>query len=83
MSREIAQETILVPIRGKLADMEKIFSLDHVAEYIWQQLDGEKSLKQICDGVLDIFDVEKDEAESDISEFICELSEAGLIVEVE
>ena len=82
VSREIAQETILVPIRGKLADMERIFSLDHVAEYIWQNLDGERSLKQIRDGVLDIFDVEKDQAEGDISEFIGELEEAGLIVEV-
>ncbi len=46
VSREIAGETILVPIKGKLADMQRIFALENVSEYIWQQLDGEKKVKR-------------------------------------
>jgi hypothetical protein len=82
VSREIAGESILVPVCGKLADMQKIFSLESTAEYIWQQMDGKTRLADICRGVIDTFDVEKERAESDITEFINELLEANLIVEV-
>jgi hypothetical protein len=50
-----------------------------VAEFIWEQLDGEKSLKDIRDGVLNAFDVKEEQAETDIFEFIEELLEAKLI----
>jgi hypothetical protein len=81
VTRRIAGETLLVPIYGDLASMERIFALDPVAEFIWEQLDGEKSLKDIRDGVLGAFDVRKEKAETDIFEFIDELVKADLIVQ--
>lgn len=81
VSREIAGETILVPIRGQLADMQQIFALNPVAEYIWQSLDGKKSLGDICDGIVGNFEVDRNQAENDLQEFLDELLEAGLIVE--
>lgn len=83
VSREIAGETILVPVRGKLADMQKIFSLNQTAEYIWQNLDGKKKLNDILEGVLSQFDVNKEEAEKDMFEFVTELINANLIEEQE
>ncbi len=80
-TRKVAGETILVPIRGKLAEMQRIFSLNPVAEYIWEELDGGKSLEQIRDGVITNFAVEKQQADADTEEFITELLEAGLIEE--
>jgi hypothetical protein len=82
VSRHIAGETILVPIRGKLADMQCIFVLDTVGEYIWDQLDGLKSLDEICEGILDNFEVEREQAETDLQEFIAELVEASLVMEM-
>ena len=83
MSREIAGETILVPVRGKLADMQKIFSLNRTAEYIWQNLDGQTRLSDILRGVLTQFDVTEAEAETDMREFVTELVDANLIEESE
>ncbi len=82
VSREIAGETILVPISGKLADMQRIFSLTPVASYIWGRLDGERSLEIIIQDVTDNFDVEHTEAENDLGEFVGELLKAGLIESV-
>jgi hypothetical protein len=79
VTRQIAGETLLVPIYGDLANMERIFALDPVAAFIWEQIDGEKSLKDIRDGVLDAFGVNEEQAETDIFEFIKELVEANLI----
>jgi hypothetical protein len=81
IARQIAGETLLVPIRGDLAGMQRIFALDKVGEYIWQQLDTETSLQTIRDAVLANFEVSGEQAEVDIQEFIAELLEAGLIEE--
>ena len=79
VSRKIAGEAFLIPIRGRLADMQCIFSLNPVAEYIWKQLDGKNSLEEIRNLVIEVFDVEEEEAASDIREFIEDLLKSNLI----
>jgi len=81
VSREIAGETILVPIRGRLVDLQRIFSVNPVGAHIWQRLDGKRTLAEVRDSVLETFDVEDDRAEADIQEFVAELVEAELIQE--
>jgi hypothetical protein len=78
-SRSIAGETLLVPIRGKLADMQRIFALNPVGEYIWKRLDGEKPLGNIRNEVLSDFDVDREQAENDIQAFISDLVKEKLI----
>jgi hypothetical protein len=80
VTRDIVGDTILVPIRGKLADMQRIFALNEVGAYIWSKLDGESSLGKICDDLQLDFDVQREQAERDMSEFISEMVEADLIV---
>jgi hypothetical protein len=82
VTRKIAGETLVVPISGDLANMQRIFTLDSVSESIWRQIDGKQDLEKICDRLLSTFDVEKEEAERDLKAFIAELREAGLIHEV-
>lgn len=77
--RRIARETILVPIRGSLADMQRIFALNPVGEFIWDELDGSKNLQQISEGIKAFFDVTGLEADADLSTFISELLKEGLI----
>jgi hypothetical protein len=81
VSREIAGETILVPIRGKLVDLQRIFSVNPVGAHIWKGLDGATTLAEIRDSVVDAFEVERDQADADIQEFVAELLEAELIEE--
>ena len=81
VARSIAGELLLVPIRGKVADMKWIFSLNPVGELIWQELDAEKSIDDIRDRVVSEFDVTREAAMSDIEDFISELLQANLIRE--
>jgi hypothetical protein len=82
VTRSIADETLLVPIRSQMADMQRIFALNPVAEYIWQQLDGKQKLENILAGITSNFNVEKVQAESDLQEFILQLIKEGIIEEV-
>ena len=81
--RKIAEETILVPLRGELVDMQKIFSLNSVADYIWEHLDGKQDLLAICKQIEALFDSKPEQVQIDVVDFITELLEANLIAEVE
>jgi len=82
VARKIADETILVPIRGNMADMQRIFMLNPVAEYIWDNLNKDRHLSAIHAGVVNDFDVSPSDAEKDIIEYINQLIELELVSEV-
>ena len=82
VSREIARETILVPISGQLADLQRIFTLNPLAEYIWQHLDGERNLQEIANSIVSTFDVQKEQVVADLQEFIPALLKENLITGV-
>jgi hypothetical protein len=78
VSRRIAGELFLVPISGDLANMQRIFALTAVGEFIWEGLDGRANLNEILRDVRDRFDVSGEEAEADIKEFMTDLLKEGL-----
>jgi Coenzyme PQQ synthesis protein D (PqqD) len=81
VSRRIAGELFLVPVAGDLANMQRMFALTSVAEFIWERLDGRRSVGFIIEEVASRFDVERERAESDMREFVDELAAAGLVRE--
>jgi hypothetical protein len=81
VSRKIVGETILVPITGKLADLQRVFALNPVAEFIWERLDGKRRLAEIRDDIVVAFEVAPQRAEDDLLELVSELLEEGLVTE--
>ena len=79
VARDIVGETILVPIRGKLADMQKIYTLDRMGKNIWEKIDGKTNLKAILESILETYDVQREEASLDLKEFAADLMSAGLL----
>jgi hypothetical protein len=77
--REIAGEVFLVPIRGRLADLQELFVLNPVGEWIWERLDGSRPTTALADDMARAFKVERDEAAADLEAFVAELDEAGLL----
>ena len=80
--RKVAGETILVPISGRLADMQRIFALNPVGDLIWHELDGSRTLQKISEDIQSRFDVSSEEADADLEAFVAELLKEGLIEEV-
>ena len=79
--RHVAGECLLIPIRGKLADMERIFALDPVGEHIWMRLDGRSDVEAVLRSVRGAFTVTEDQARKDVLEFVASLEAAGLVEE--
>ena len=79
VTRSIAGETLIVPVRGRVADLDAIYNLGGVASFIWEHIDGRATLKQIVQGVCAEFDIVPEIAEADALQFIADLQRAGLI----
>jgi hypothetical protein len=79
VSRRIAGEDLLIPIRGRLADMQRIFALDPVAAHIWSGMDGARDLDGILKSILETFEVTEDRARSDLDAFVSQLEGFGLL----
>ena len=82
VDRQILDETLLVPIRGQLSELQRIFALNPVGEFIWAQLDGTQDLSAVTRKVAEAFEVTAKEAEADVMGFVEELAAAGLVSEL-
>jgi hypothetical protein len=79
VTRSIAGETIIVPIRGGVGDLDSIYILNEVAGTIWQLIDDGAPVCQLIDVICTEYDVTAADAAQDIGEFLASLEAAGLI----
>ncbi|PIP14125.1 MAG: hypothetical protein COX49_00255 [bacterium (Candidatus Stahlbacteria) CG23_combo_of_CG06-09_8_20_14_all_40_9] len=82
VSRKIADEYILVPIRQNVGDLESIYTLNEVAARIWELIDGKKKVKEIKDKIMEEFEVTPEEIEKDLTELLQKLEKIDGIKEV-
>ena len=78
--RQIDDETILVPIKNNVGDMGSIYNLNEVGAYIWEHLDGEKTLPDIKNKIAMEFEVSSETAEEHLMEFVDQLKEIEAIL---
>ena len=79
VTRDVAGEEIIVPIKGHVGDLEGVFTLNEVGAMIWRLIDGKTTIRQLTQAVRDEYDVEASEAEKDVVDFLRSLEDAGLI----
>lgn len=80
--REIAGESILVPIRPSVDDLDSIYTLNETGAYIWSLLDGERTLEDISKAVVQEFETDEGQAKQDLFELIDDLETIGAVVKV-
>jgi hypothetical protein len=83
VSRLIAGETLIIPVRKGVGDLASIYSLNAVATVIWQSVSGPRSVEEIAHALEAEFAGERDRIERDLDTFLKEMNSAGLINEVE
>ena len=81
VSRKIADEFILVPIRQNVGDLESIYTLNAVASHIWELIDGKSKTKEIREKIVEEYEVAPREAEKDLIEHLQQLEKINAIIE--
>lgn len=79
VTRNIKDETIIVPVKGDVSDLDSIYTLNEVGSLVWKFLDGQTSISEIVDAVCSEYDITPEEAQKDVVELIGSLEKAGLI----
>jgi hypothetical protein len=78
-TRSILGETIIVPIKGGVGDLNSIYVLNELGTQIWGLIDGKSSINRMIEEICKAYDVGPEEAEKDTIEFINSLEGSGLI----
>ena len=79
IKREVAGETILVPVGKTVYDSNGLFVLNELGAVIWDLLPGVSDQEEILGAVLKEYDVTAEEARRDIAQFLEELKELEIL----
>jgi Coenzyme PQQ synthesis protein D (PqqD) len=79
VSRVVAGETLIVPIRGKVGDLASIYSFNRTGSLIWQVLDKPATLADIADAMEREYEICREQAEKDAKRFLDEMLAVGLL----
>ena len=79
VTRCVAGETIIVPVRNNVGDLDSIYTLNEIGTMIWELIDGKSTINRMIEEICKAYDVRREEAENDTLEFLKSLEEAGLL----
>jgi len=79
VSRRVAGETLIVPVRGKVGDLASIYSFNETGSLIWQTLESPKGLAELINAVQQEYAVEREQAEHDVKQFLNDTLSVGLV----
>lgn len=81
MIRQVAGERVAVPVGEAVRKFSGMISLNDSAAFLLQLLQTEQTTETLLDAVLKEFEISKDDARKDISEFLSVMDTLGLLVD--
>jgi hypothetical protein len=81
VARKSGDEYILVPITDNVANMEAVYTMNETAAFIWENIDGTRSIEEIAGSLSDEYETDKDTAMADVIELIEDLQMHDIVTE--
>ncbi|MGA2419289.1 MAG: PqqD family protein [Candidatus Acidiferrum sp.] len=79
VSREVAGETVVVPICRGVGDLDSIYTFNGVGTHLWSLLAEARTEADLGTFLTERFAVSGVQAKSDVRNFLVELQDAGLV----
>ena len=73
VTRRVAGEVILVPVTQKMDKEASLYTLDEVAAFLWDEINGERSGRDLMKLLQEAYDVGKEQSEQDVQTFLEQL----------
>lgn len=80
--RKVGNEMVIVPLVNSVADMTRVLTLNETGAAIIEALDGQRTISQVEEQLISVFDVESDILAADLQNFINDALSKGIIEEV-
>lgn len=77
--REVAGTFLVVAVGDAVKEFNKAINLNSTGAFLWKQLENEVSEEELIDKLLDEYEIDRETAQRDISEFLQRLREANLL----
>jgi len=75
VTREVDDELVIVPLKDDLAEMDYLYTLNETASFVWNRLNGNKTLNEIARELTDNYDVDHTTASKDVESVINEIED--------
>ena len=79
VSRLIAGETLILPVRGDVGDLTRFYALNETATTIWEALEKPRTLKEICEVIERKYEISGERAVEEMGFFVSEMCALGLV----
>ena len=79
VTRHVADEAILVPVTGRMAQEASLYTLNETSAFLWERLDGKRTGRDLVKEFMEAYEVEGAQAELDVRKFLAQLEEIGAI----
>jgi predicted nucleic acid-binding protein len=79
VSRVVADEAIVVPIRRGAADMDSIYTFNETGTAMWAMIEANRSATELAAHLQSEYGLSAEMAAADTEKFLADLAEAGLI----
>ena len=79
VSRLIAGETLVVPVRGGVGDLASIYTFNPTGTTIWAALDSPKDVEELTRLIEQEYEVSGSDARADVVRFLNEMCATGLV----
>jgi len=79
VTRKTGNEYVLVPVANNIADMNSVYTLNETGAFIWEQVDGKKSVKDLIEILIVEYQIDRETATEDVLSFIEEMKKYLII----
>ena len=79
IKREIAGDTVLVPVGQAVLDSNGLFILNELGAFIWDLLPTVDTPEQICEKILEEYEVSPETVARDVAEFLNTLADMKIL----
>lgn len=79
VSRDVAGETIVVPICRGVGDLDSVYTFNPVGRSLWGLLEESRTTEELANWVVTNYAVEVEQAFADVQRYLAELQQIGLI----
>lgn len=79
ITRNIAGDTILVPVGRTVYEANGLFVLNDVAAFVWERLPEAENRDQLLEAILEEYEVSREQAGQELDELLGRLVEMGIL----
>jgi Coenzyme PQQ synthesis protein D (PqqD) len=79
VTRDLAGEKVIIPVRGKVGDLGSIYTLNSVGSDVWKLVDGRRNVAEIVSAIGEEYEVDFETLSTDVRALLTDMFQEGLI----